>query len=161
MNVDITLTSMTKTKIHTTIVSRVKRTLKLSTYKYNSAAEMLSNINFPGCCENDCLVLVVEFKSEFINALICPTSIEQSASPYVVHGQRSVRWITSLASGSSCWGPNEVAGRGPRHTPPPSPQVALKWCATQRPRLSPFMSVTARRSEDTCDDIVVSAYEED
>ena len=63
MNVDITLTSMTKTKIHTTIVSRVKRTLKLSTYKYNSAAEMLSNINFPDCCENDCLVLVVEFKS--------------------------------------------------------------------------------------------------
>ena len=96
-----------------------------------------------------------------INALICPTSIELSASPYVVHGQRSVRWITSLASGSSCWGPNEVAGRGPRHTPPPSPQIALKWCATQRPRLSPFMSVTARRSEDTCDDIVVSAYEED
>ena len=96
-----------------------------------------------------------------INALICPTSIEQSASPYVVHGQRSVRWITSLAGGSSCWGPNEVAGRGPRHTPPPSPQTALKWCATQRPRLSPFMSVTARRSEDTCDDIVVSAYEED
>ena len=96
-----------------------------------------------------------------INTLICPTSIEQSASPYVVHGQRSVRWITSLAGGSSCWGPNEVAGRGPRHTPPPSPQTALKWCATQRPRLSPFMSATARRSEDTCDDIVVSAYEED
>ena len=25
-----------------------------------------------------------------INALTCPTSIEHSASPYVVHGQRSV-----------------------------------------------------------------------
>ena len=91
----------------------------------------------------------------------CANMFELSASPYVVHGQRSVRWITSLASGSSCWGPNEVAGRGPRHTPPPSPQIALKWCATQPPRLSPFMSVTACRSEDTCDDIVVSAYEED
>ena len=56
---------------------------------------------------------------------------------------------------------NEVAVRGPRRTPPPSPQTALKWCATQRPRLSPFMSVTARRSERTCDDTVVSEYGED
>ena len=39
------------------------------------------------------------------------------------------RWITSLASVSSRWGPNEVVVRGPRHIPPPLPQIALKWCA--------------------------------
>ena len=46
---------------------------------------------------------------------------------------------------------------GPKHTAPPSLQTALKWCAMQRPRLS----VHVRQSVDTCDDIVVSEYEED
>ena len=62
---------------------------------------------------------------------------------HVVHRQRSVGgspayivdleeatmgWvlglITSLASGSSRWRPNEVVVRGPRHTPPPPPPIA-------------------------------------
>ena len=57
------------------------------------------------------------------------------------------RWITSLASGSSRWGPNDVVARGPRHTPPPPPQIALKWCAMSvrfSQRKNP--SFSARRS---------------
>ena len=37
--------------------------------------------------------------------------------------QRSVRWITSLAGGNSRWEVDELVGRGPRHTAPPSPQT--------------------------------------
>ena len=40
------------------------------------------------------------------------------------------RWITSLASGSSRW------GRMRWHTPPPPPQIALKWCAMSVDRFS-------------------------
>ena len=56
------------------------------------------------------------------------------------------RWITSLASGSSRWGPNEVVVRGPRHIPPPSPQIALKWCAIVFKYLRVELSVPARPS---------------
>ena len=44
--------------------------------------------------------------------------------------QRSVWWITSLSGGISRWGPNQLVGRSPRHTAPPSPQTARKWWAT-------------------------------
>ena len=56
------------------------------------------------------------------------------------------RWVTSLASGSSRWGSNEVVVRGPRHTPPPSPQIALKWCAIVSAYLRMELSVPARPS---------------
>ena len=43
----------------------------------------------------------------------------------------SQRFFTSFVGrGLSCWGPNELAIRGPWHTAPPSPQTALKWYAT-------------------------------
>ena len=53
------------------------------------------------------------------------------------------RWITNLASGSSRWGPNEVVVRGPRHTPPALPQIALKLCATVSACLRMELSVPA------------------
>ena len=64
------------------------------------------------------------------NPLICSTSNRTYKRCLRCFMADVCRWITSLASGSSCWGPNEVVVRGPRHTPPPPPQIALKWCAT-------------------------------
>ena len=70
------------------------------------------------------------------------------------------RWITSLASGSSCWGPNEVVVRGPRHTPPPPPQIPLKWCATVSALLrNNYRSLPARPERKMMS--VVRAYEGD
>ena len=62
------------------------------------------------------------------------------------------RWITSLASGSTRWGPNEVVVRGPRHTPPPPPQIALKSYATVSACLRIDLSVPARPSAAKNDD---------
>ena len=60
------------------------------------------------------------------NPLICPTSNRTYKRCLRCFMAEVCRWITSLASGSSCWVPNEVVVRGPRHTPPPPPQIALK-----------------------------------
>ena len=82
--------------------------------------------------------------------------------PFTPFWAEVCRWSASLSGGSSCWRPNEVVVRGPRLTPPPLLQTATKMVRNQRPlRYHPFMSVTAHRSVDTCDDKVVSEYEED
>ena len=53
-----------------------------------------------------------------------------------------------IATGSSRWGPNELVGRGPRHTAPPSPQTALKMVRTYGVRATQnVLSVSARPSE--------------
>ena len=68
--------------------------------------------------------------------------------------------ITSLAGGSSCRGTVGWLDGAP------SVQHSLrlkrhKNGAQRSVRVFPFMSVTARRSVDTCDAKVVSEYEED
>ena len=80
-----------------------------------------------------------------INTLICPTSIEPSRVPLRCSWAEVCRWIASLAGGSSCWGPNEVVARGPRRTPPPSPQTACKMGRKQRPRFDHTFYPSVRR----------------
>ena len=94
-----------------------------------------------------------------INALICPTSIEHSTSPYVVHGQRSVGGSPAYPEVVRVGGP--LAGwTWPKHTTLPLPK-RCKNGAQRSVRVFPFISVTARWSVDLDDDKVVSVYEED
>ena len=58
------------------------------------------------------------------------------------------------------YGDRWLAGRGPKHTTLPSPQTAQNG-AQRSVHVFPFMSVTVRRSVDTCDDEAVSEYEVD
>ena len=71
--------------------------------------------------------------------------------------RRSVQWIASLAGGSSRWGPNELVGRDPRHTAPPSPKTACKMVRNGFRASQNYLSVSARPSEaknDWCREVV-------
>ena len=66
--------------------------------------------------------------------------------------------IFAGAFGYAEWGPNEVVVRDPRHTPPPPPQIALKWCATVSvPLRINYRSLPARPKRKMMS--VVRAYE--
>ena len=94
------------------------------------------------------------------NTLICKTSTEPSRVPIRCSWAEVCRWITILARGSSRWRLNEVVVRGPRHTPPPPPQIALKWCAkVSAPRSINFRSMPVRPKRKMMS--VVRAYERD
>ena len=60
------------------------------------------------------------------------------------------------------WGMGALAGcTGPTAYSTPSTSNSINWYATSVCVVPPFMSVTASRSVDLDDDIVVSEYEED
>ena len=71
------------------------------------------------------------------------------------------RWITSLAGGSSCWGPNRWSHEARDINHPLRHKRQRKWCAArQSPLLTHVLSVPDRPSVDLQWWDVVSVYEQ-